>query len=468
MTFDLNGAGSRQRPLRPSMGAAISVIVACGMTGQCAPSPGQWEVHDSKDPITDEWKFEAFLSANADSNGRHGTFEVTGTCDTSTLTFRIVYLSAFDKNLGYKLTNVIPTPKVVARVAIDGRVTNAVAGAPEHPNLAVFLFAPKPAEEGEKKVRTVLNGFAGISITDISPRELYAAKLMKVEMPLANGDLPILEIHPQDTAFQRFASRCKAAEDNLLRKEKEKMAAAAASEIKNQQAAEAQFLQSYGFDVQTYQRAAYGPPSVTDSVSNLDVKAHLAKDQKLSDYLKSLGPWGLEVGSRGVSDLPGSMCSHVVVPGDILPGLLDWNASQTQTVYVRCPKELYEKGNKIGQVAIETKGLDELRRRRAALLALGVSEHPAPAEPDAPPRSLPPSWTTKSWFVCPVQRLHKDKPTGTSLNDLTFLVRVPTRVFVVSREDGGSGGAMHVRVGTESSDTYLVSGRDLHESCPGR
>ena len=36
------------------------------------------------------------------------------------------------------------------------------------------------------------------------------AKLIKFELPLANGDTPIVEIRPQDASFRRFVDRCNA------------------------------------------------------------------------------------------------------------------------------------------------------------------------------------------------------------------------------------------------------------------
>ncbi len=46
------------------------------------------------------------------------------------------------------------------------------------------------------------------SLSPISSLEFAGAKLIKMEMPLKNGDLPILEMHPQDAGFQRFVSKC--------------------------------------------------------------------------------------------------------------------------------------------------------------------------------------------------------------------------------------------------------------------
>jgi len=43
-----------------------------------------------------------------------------------------------------------------------------------------------------------------------STKDAYNAHLIKIELPLTNGDTPVLEIRPQEPSFRSFASRCNA------------------------------------------------------------------------------------------------------------------------------------------------------------------------------------------------------------------------------------------------------------------
>src|SRR5215471_18819427 len=67
------------------------------------PGFGRWSIRDFEDPITREKKFEARMEVSADSNGRHGMFQVTANCNQAGVAFQIVYHADFDKELGYKM-----------------------------------------------------------------------------------------------------------------------------------------------------------------------------------------------------------------------------------------------------------------------------------------------------------------------------------------------------------------------------
>lgn len=416
------------------LAALLSLLLAFGAaaTAQEAasassrnPAAGRWVVHDTKDPITDESGFEARLSNTVNNertgNGRTGEFEVTATCSTDAVLFKITYFS--EPNPGYQLTVLTPGPKLVARVAIDGRATSAVSSVPEHRNEAFFLFAHKEPDQGQEFLSTLGKGLAGVSVTDISPDELFGARLMKMELPLANGDLPLLEIHPQDPGFQKFASRCRAAREEELKR-----------------------------------RNPYGPPSISDSTWNLIKKADTTKNKDLAAYLQRIG---YIEGSVSVEAVPGATCSAVYTPGDILPGLLDWNSDTMQTVYARCTDERSTASQRprqttIGEIFIDRTGLAQLKKRRAALIAFGVGEAPAPAEPDAPTQPLPASWTTKSWFVCPPVSLYDES------KKVRTTVQVPTPVSVISHGNG----RFQIRFTSGSMDLYEAFSNQIVESCP--
>jgi hypothetical protein len=204
---------------------------------------------------------------------------------------------------------------------------------PEFSNQAPFFF-DRPLTDN------------GISITEISQRELFAAKELKMEMPLADGALPILDIRPQDSEFQKFVSRCKAIYPGPV---------------------------------------DYGPPSLTDSYWNLTQKAQHFGNSELTAYLKRLRP-DQYIGFVG--PVPGTTFSQIYVPGDVLPGLLDWTNVGTQTVWVRGAFETRgELDFKYSEVEITSIALDRLKQRRDDLLALGVSATQARIEPDSPPNA---------------------------------------------------------------------------------
>jgi len=46
--------------------------------------------------------------------------------------------------------------------------------------------------------------------------DAYHAKIIRVELPLANGDAPILLIRPQDPSFRAYASRCAAVDPSAF------------------------------------------------------------------------------------------------------------------------------------------------------------------------------------------------------------------------------------------------------------
>jgi hypothetical protein len=187
------------------------------------------------------------MIAKAESNGREGNFEVTATCSTIGLAFKIIYLSAFDKELGYKMSDgnfLLRQPHVIMRLSLDGDAGSAPSTTSNFINEATLWFQRKMSDEEKKDLFSgVMLGLASLT-SPAEPADVYNAKLLKVELPLNNGDLPILEIRPQDPGFRAFGSRCNAAEDDRVRKEKEEKAqrdaAATAAETQRQQVAAAE------------------------------------------------------------------------------------------------------------------------------------------------------------------------------------------------------------------------------------
>ncbi len=202
----------------------------------------QWKIISTTDEMTGEPKLQAATVANADSNGRHGVFEVTATCNERILAFTITYHSASDKNLGYAHTQgnstVIlygdygtvdtPKPQVNMRLRIDnGQVENVVSTS-NYSNQAAVLFTSHDARGAISQGASRGNGASlnqllgdlqemGMALAAAgTTADAYHAKIIRVELPLANGDAPILVIRPQDSSFREFASKCAAVDPNAF------------------------------------------------------------------------------------------------------------------------------------------------------------------------------------------------------------------------------------------------------------
>lgn len=191
---------------------------------------GVWRVADKVDPITGVSTFEGRMCADATSNERPGTFSVFATCDAK-LAFRVVYLA--DPNPGYQFSggNILyHEAHVVMRMSIDGNVNVVASSTTDHPNEATIIFLPTASAEDKKAegaFGAVIRGAVSAArLSAGSPSEAFGANLIKVELPLADGGRPILEIRPQEPGFKKFASRCSAAENARAREaaERERLA----------------------------------------------------------------------------------------------------------------------------------------------------------------------------------------------------------------------------------------------------
>lgn len=175
----------------------------------CCPAnaqrPGEfWQIRDQKDGMTGASTFFAFLNSKVESNDRTGRAEVTLRCNPSELDFQISYFSDFDRSLGLQRIQpgpmrvlgqvTIPQPRVSMRASIDG-----------------YLDRLEVPSSHENAVNFELTGGQGrFDLKRWAVGVVLQAKLIKFELPLANGDTPIVEIRPQDASFRRFADRCNA------------------------------------------------------------------------------------------------------------------------------------------------------------------------------------------------------------------------------------------------------------------
>lgn len=165
---------------------------------------GKWDIWPKVDPITDKHYVEAVITEDVEDNGRHGDAQVIATCDSQSLDFRIIYSGQkFKQN-----ENAISKPRVYMRVRLDQGEAFSVGSASDHPNEAFVRFV----HESHDPV-TVLSNLGAA----LSPIRAVYANLIRVELPLDNGDAPILEIRPQDPTLKKFLNGCDFEDDSAMR-----------------------------------------------------------------------------------------------------------------------------------------------------------------------------------------------------------------------------------------------------------
>jgi hypothetical protein len=407
--------------------------------------PESWRVRDTTDQITGETSFEAFRRLGLDNRG--STVEITATCPSIGVAFKFTYLSGFDKTLGYKLVPgnfLLQQPHVVMRLAIDGKAFSAPSPNSDFRNVAVLWFQRTMSKDELKGIGNVV--FAGLAqlTSPATPETLFQAKLLKVELPLGDGQLPVIEIKPQEANFPEFASRC----EKLLEAVR---TAPPPDVIARRNASDQQ----------------WGPPSVFDSYENLWQKARMRGDEALVKFLSGKVP------VPGVWDTPGQRAESPRMPGDIIDSKVDWDATETQTVYVRySDNPSGGKAEKIAQVLLEPSAFAALKERRGALLAVGVSATRSKKEPDPPPSTFPPDWSTRQWFACPAQygpnsstRLVSAQPAAPGRPVSIMEIRSATPVEIVGKRAVTGHTEFEVRLEGHADQTYRAASWELHLSC---
>jgi hypothetical protein len=210
-------------------------------TAAAESADGQWKLRTTTDQMSGQSRLQAIMAANADSNGRHGTFEVTATCTKKILAFTITYHSAFDKDLGFQRTQGAstvnldpaltlggtltvgstgtvntPKPQVNLRARIDDGNIQSLVSASDYRNQATVLFTQQTSGDALSRAfqgdfQNMVSSLQGMAIAlgaAGTTAEAYHANIIRVELPLANGDAPVLVIRPQDPSFRAYASKC--------------------------------------------------------------------------------------------------------------------------------------------------------------------------------------------------------------------------------------------------------------------
>jgi hypothetical protein len=150
-----------------------------------------WEVHDKTDPLSGRLSFEASMGVLAQSNGKLDAFTITSTCDLDSWHFSLSGPSPYklvENNL--RLSGAIGVivgtlggygPRVVVRAKIDDN--------------EVQYYSLNP--DSDIQVR--------FSISYLNASVVH---LIKLELPLSNGDTPIVSIGFDNIISSRFGARC--------------------------------------------------------------------------------------------------------------------------------------------------------------------------------------------------------------------------------------------------------------------
>lgn len=180
----------------------------------------KWHFQVSRDDITDRETFSARLLADAPPRG---WFETNATCGSAGVFLQTTYLTGINNEKDNPGTfNHVMNKMLVVRMNFDGQLRTARSLPQQFNNSLIFWF---PAPDATSHLGD-LGGFVALSnalYTAVgapnpgTPSELFNGHSLKVEIPLGDGGNPVLRIQPQDTEFQKFASRCVQEFPNLIK-----------------------------------------------------------------------------------------------------------------------------------------------------------------------------------------------------------------------------------------------------------
>ncbi|MGA2982943.1 MAG: hypothetical protein ABSG32_03970 [Terriglobia bacterium] len=172
---------------------------------------GEWQIETKENQLTGRHIREAVM-IEPFNDGRDSA-TVTATCGYDELDFQIVYTSP-NKDLYFKIYNPAPTifmgqvyshqQRVAVRVRIDRGEVVTVAPATEYLNEATLRFIAKKDYSNDGFSALADMGAAGYR------KSVYQASDVRVELPLNDGETPVIDIKPQDPSFKEFAAGCPA------------------------------------------------------------------------------------------------------------------------------------------------------------------------------------------------------------------------------------------------------------------
>jgi len=237
----------------------LAIGATPGLSGQCRQ--GSWCVRTKTDPITETMTSNIALTVPTESNSRRGEAEVTATCgsdpNNQVLSFTIDYHSPSDRNPKFETS--VPDSSIMpdaedATVAYEHKLYAAAAGGVASGGIqglaegilgveqsAAQGIADEEQEPSMVKFRAridhesviawsrdkysnelMLSFFDGWEKLDIlgppfgknemppagSLSQGFKAHSILVELPLVNGDRPIVDIRLDDPVFRKFAAAC--------------------------------------------------------------------------------------------------------------------------------------------------------------------------------------------------------------------------------------------------------------------
>lgn len=230
------------------------LLIVIPVPAQTQTKPGAWTT-TVKHNVFDGDQTRTTLSVAADFEGRRGTANITASCgdtggsDSAFLALEVAYHSATDKDLGFEAselgTDVLPDFKTamdsgfgdyVPRPFPDfrGNYLNAIE-AVEHTPVVKFrakIDNQKASGYSKSKYSNVLtlnffdhwNSEQSFSppfgVNRLPPvaslKAGFTAAHILVELPLTNGDRPLIDINLRDQTFRKFASHCEGSDSQPL------------------------------------------------------------------------------------------------------------------------------------------------------------------------------------------------------------------------------------------------------------
>jgi hypothetical protein len=155
---------------------------------------GHWKMTEITDPLDSSIKIDTRISVRAE--GTSGEFRATATCARG-LFFTIDYFGSSQN--GKPLTYLIDDNDYLVgkRMSVDGHLRVI------HTGKVTFR---KEVTIGISSAEAYAN--RNTDPPGVTPQDIVNAKTVKIELPLNNGEKPILTFHPTDPDFQKFASKC--------------------------------------------------------------------------------------------------------------------------------------------------------------------------------------------------------------------------------------------------------------------
>ena len=182
---------------------------------------GSWRVEIHEDPMSGKKNWDARETFPIEYNSRRGEAQITASCDARSVSFQaghflsfdIVYESQFEKNLGFKQNQPDPTVVTGPATVYQGTIFGPGAVGPSksevhygtpyvHFDARIDDYRMSSASSSQRPNELELR----FSASELE--RAYGAQFIRAELPLSNGDRPIVEITPQDSSFREFAAKC--------------------------------------------------------------------------------------------------------------------------------------------------------------------------------------------------------------------------------------------------------------------